>query len=59
MSIYSLGNTKAYRSSPESIDHAKYCAIFEKLKNEFENRFQDFKKAEIHLAMFLASWPAE
>ena len=26
----------------ESIGHTKYCGLLEKLKDEFENRFQDF-----------------
>ena len=36
----------------ESSDHTKYCGLLEKLKGEFENKCQDFKKAKIDLAMF-------
>ena len=36
----------------ESIDHTKYCGLLDTLKDEFENKCQDFKQAKIDLAMF-------
>jgi len=36
----------------ESIDHTKYCGLLENLQDEFESRFQDFKKAKIDFALF-------
>ena len=55
-----LGQTFAKRSKlstlserfSESIHHTKYCGHLEKVKDKLENRFQDFKKVKINLAMF-------